>query len=121
MVARKRIRASIHGQGRPRHVFFPEGEHCKTKERFANGEPVPGSLARTCPEARSHVDFVQKLLRHVRSSGLLASSSAAHFAQDDTPWRTTPGDRIVAPRDEIGTYYGESSSPAHRREDADAA
>src|SRR5208282_2437068 len=39
-----------------------------TKERFANAEPVPGSLTRTCPEARSHVDFVR----------------VAHFAQDDT-------------------------------------
>ncbi|MGO9601853.1 MAG: hypothetical protein ACLQAT_00345 [Candidatus Binataceae bacterium] len=44
------------------------------KERFANREPVPGSLARTCPEARSHVDFVR----------------VAHFAQDDIVGHTEP-------------------------------
>src|SRR5208282_568607 len=47
----------------------------ETTERFANAEPVPASHSRSCPEARSHVDFVR----------------VAHFAQDDTQWHRAPG------------------------------
>src|SRR5262244_1749653 len=43
---------------------FPKGDLCITSERFADREPVPGSLARTCP----------------RSFGFVR---VAHFAQDD--------------------------------------
>jgi len=46
-----------------------KGEHCKTKERLANTEPVPASLAR-----RGSFDFVR----------------VAHFAQDDTQWHQAP-------------------------------
>src|SRR5215813_10973256 len=59
---------------------FPRGDVCITSERFAGEDPVPGSLARTCPRS---FGFVRQFLRRRCSSGLLASSSA-HFAQDDT-------------------------------------
>src|SRR5208282_1566229 len=50
---------------------LPRREYCKTKERFANAEPVPASLARSCPRS---FDFVR----------------GAHFSQDDTQWHKTP-------------------------------
>src|SRR5262249_42469499 len=66
---------------RPRSAPLPqEGDLCITSQRFADEEPVPGSLARTCPRS---FGFVRQFLRRSCSSGLLASSSA-HFAQDDT-------------------------------------
>src|SRR5208282_2074387 len=64
-------RAAHHPSTSLRRGSSPRGDRCKTKERFANAEPVPGSLARTCPRS---FDFVR----------------VAHFAQDDTHWHQAP-------------------------------